>query len=125
MEVLNKMNAEWPAEKRLNIGIGLNTGIMTVGNMGSVGTHELHSDGGQRQPRRAAGRHQQAVHRPTIIISESTYAQVKDKVIARELDNIRVKGKNKPTPIFELIDVIEGLDAPPKIDGKGRAGAKS
>ena len=41
-----------------------------------------------------------------VIISESTYAQVKDKVIARELDIIRVKGKNKPTPIFELIDVI-------------------
>ena len=28
-------------------------------------------------------------------------------------------------PIFELIDVIEGLDAPPKVDGKGRAGAKA
>ena len=54
-----------------------------------------------------------------IIISESTYAQVKDKVVARELDNIRVKGKNKPTPIFELIDVIEGLDAPPKPTARG------
>ena len=50
----------------------------------------------------------------TIIISEYTYAQVKDKVIARELDNIRVKGKNKPVLIYELIDVIEGWSRPGK-----------
>ena len=28
-----------------DIGIGLNTGIMTVGNMGSIGTDELHAHG--------------------------------------------------------------------------------
>ena len=37
MEVLTQMNKSWPPEKRLDIGIGLNTGIMTVGNMGSIG----------------------------------------------------------------------------------------
>jgi adenylate cyclase len=45
-----------------------------------------------------------------IIISEYTYGLVKDKVIARELDNIRVKGKNRPVVIYELIDVLVGLD---------------
>jgi hypothetical protein len=52
---------------------------------------------------------------------------VKEKVIARELDNIRVKGKNKPVLIYELIDVIEGLEPPQKTDrqGKVQAGAKA
>jgi adenylate cyclase len=40
-----------------------------------------------------------------IIISEHTYGQVKDNVVVRELDNIRVKGKNKPVLIYELIDI--------------------
>jgi adenylate cyclase len=35
---------------------------------------------------------------------------VKDKFIFRELDNIRVKGKNRPVVIYELIDSVDGLD---------------
>ena len=42
-----------------------------------------------------------------IIISEYTYGLLKEKVIVRELDNIRVKGKNRPVLIYELIDVVE------------------
>jgi adenylate cyclase len=59
------------------------------------------------------------------IISEFTYAQVRDRVIARELDNIRVKGKNKPVLIYELVDVIDGLEPSVEPGAKGRAGAKA
>jgi adenylate cyclase len=123
MEVLRKMNADWPIEKRLEIGIGLNTGIMLVGNMGSIGrmNYTLMGDN-VNLGARLEGTNK--MYSTNIIISESTYAQVKDKVIARELDIIRVKGKNKPTPIFELIDVVGGFDPPPKVDSKGRAVAK-
>jgi adenylate cyclase len=120
IEVLNKMNAGWPVERRLSIGIGLNTGIMTVANMGSTGrmNYTLMGDNvnlGARLEGTNKG------YYTTIIISEYTYAQVRDRVVARELDNIRVKGKNKPVQIYELLDVIEGLEPPAKVDGKGRA----
>ncbi len=113
IEVLNKMNAGWPPEKRLSIGIGLNTGIMTVGNMGSIGrmNYTLMGDN-VNLGARLEGTNKQ--YSTTIIISESTYAQVKDKVVARELDNIRVKGKNKPVLIYELLDVPGGLEPPAK-----------
>jgi adenylate cyclase len=42
-----------------------------------------------------------------IIISETTYAQVKGQFVCRELDLIRVKGKNKPVAIFELMSTME------------------
>ncbi|HET6450660.1 MAG TPA: adenylate/guanylate cyclase domain-containing protein [Spirochaetia bacterium] len=113
MEVLGQMNKGWPPEKRLDIGIGLNTGIMTVGNMGSVGrmNYTLMGDNVNLGARLEGTNKQYMSH---IIISESTYAQVKDKVVARELDNIRVKGKNKPVLIYELVDVVDGLEPPAK-----------
>ncbi len=40
-----------------------------------------------------------------MIISEFTYEHVKDQVIVRELDLIKVKGKHLPVKIYELIDL--------------------
>jgi hypothetical protein len=61
-----------------------------------------------------------AGHLSRIIISENTYEQVKDKVIARELDVVRVKGKLAPAVIYELIDVEGGYEPPkpPALKGK-------
>ena len=50
-----------------------------------------------------------------------TWAEFKDQVVARELDNIRVKGKNRPVVIYELLDVVDGLEAPKdEVHGKTR-----
>ena len=53
-----------------------------------------------------------------IIISEFTYQEVKDHVVAREIDWVRVKGKALPVKIYELIsekepqsDVVSMLDS--------------
>ncbi len=115
MKALNKLNSEWPPEKRINIGIGLNTGIMTVGNMGSLGrmNYTLMGDN-VNLGARLEGTNKQYL--TNIIISEFTFGMVKDRIIARELDNIRVKGKNKPVLIYELIDCIDGFDPPAKED---------
>ena len=121
MQVLKELNQGWPPEKRINIGIGLNSGIMTVGNMGSLGRMNYTLTGDSvNLGARLEGTNKQ--YFTNIIISEYTYGLVKDRVIARELDNIRVKGKNKPVLIYELIDVIEGLDPPRRAptDGKGK-----
>jgi adenylate cyclase len=44
-----------------------------------------------------------------IIISENVYNKISDKVIAREIDLILVKGKTIPVRIYELIDLKDGL----------------
>lgn len=121
MEKLNQLNEEWPEERRINIGIGVNSGIMTVGNMGSLGrmNYTLMGDNVNLGARLEGTNKQYATN---IIISEYTHALVKDKVVVRELDNIRVKGKNKPVLIYELIDCPEGYDPPVQIDAKGKKG---
>ncbi|ULQ59903.1 adenylate/guanylate cyclase domain-containing protein [Brucepastera parasyntrophica] len=98
---LAELNAAWPPEKQLAIGIGLNTGIMTVGNMGSEGrmNYTLMGDN-VNLGARLEGTNK--VYGTMIIVSEYTYAMVKDQFVFRELDTIRVKGKNKPVVIYEL-----------------------
>ncbi|GAB4370719.1 MAG: hypothetical protein Kow009_07140 [Spirochaetales bacterium] len=107
MEVLEELNSKWPPERRIDIGIGINSGIMTVGNMGSPGrmNYTLMGDNVNLGARLEGTNKQYHTH---IIISEYTYALVKDRVVARELDNIRVKGKLRPVLIYELIDIPEG-----------------
>lgn len=109
MQRLDELNQGWPPEKRINIGIGLNSGIMTVGNMGSLGrmNYTLMGDNVNLGARLEGTNKQYGTN---IIVSEYTYGLVKDRIVARELDNIRVKGKNKPVQIYELIDIPEGLD---------------
>ncbi len=111
MEKLRELNAAWPEHKRINIGIGLNSGIMTVGNMGSKirMNYTLTGDNVNIGSRLEATNKEYGTN---IILSESTYALVKDKFLVRELDNIRVKGKNKPVVIYELVDCLESLDPP-------------
>jgi adenylate cyclase len=125
MERLAELNEKWPPERRIDIGIGINTGIMTVGNMGSPMRMNYTLIGDNvNLASRLEGTNK--TYGTNIILSEYTYGLVKDKVLVRELDNIRVKGKNKSVLIYELIDVLEGLEPPALEDAyaKKEAGKK-
>ncbi len=101
---LKKLNKEFPEEYQIDIGIGINSGRMTVGNMGSMQRMDYTLIGDNvNLGARLEGTNKQYMTR--IIISENTYGLVKEHVVARELDNIRVKGKNKPVLIYELLDI--------------------
>jgi adenylate cyclase len=117
MEVLRQLNESWPPERKLNIGIGINSGIMLVGNMGSLQRMDYTLTGDNvNLGARLEGTNKS--YFTNIIMSEYTYGLVRDKVIARELDNIRVKGKNQPVLIYELIDAIDGLEPPVRLDDR-------
>jgi len=110
---LRKLNEKWKIEKKptLDIGIGLNTGDMVVGNMGSASRMDYTLMGDMvNLGARLEGTNK--VYGTNIIISEFTYEHVRDVVIARELDLIRVKGKEKPVKIYELMDVTEKAENP-------------
>lgn len=111
MDVLKQMNAEWPENRKINIGIGLNSGVMTVGNMGSQGrmNYTLMGDN-VNLGARLEGTNKEYL--TNIIVSENTYSYLGDQAIVRELDNIRVKGKNRSVLIYELIDFVDGIQPP-------------
>ena len=108
MSVLHRMNKNWESLGKLplNIGIGLNSGDMVVGNMGSVSrmNYTLMGDNVNLGSRLEGTNKEYGTN---IIISEYTYELVKDKVIVRELDLVKVKGKHLPVKIYELCGLVE------------------
>jgi len=89
----------------IDIGIGINTGIMSVGNFGS---HErfdytVMGDNVNLASRLEGANKDYGTH---VIISEFTKAQLGDQFFCRYIDQVRVKGKNKAVMIYEPL--VEG-----------------
>jgi adenylate cyclase len=102
-ERLKDLRAKWAAEKKptITIRIGLNTGIAVVGNMGSAERFDYTAMGDTvNLASRLEGANKQ--YGTAIMIGENTYAALAGTFATRELDSIRVKGKNKAIKVYEL-----------------------
>lgn len=86
----------------LHVRIGLNTGDMLVGNMGSAQRMDYTMMGDAvNLAARLEGANK--FYGTYTMISESTYVQVADEVEVRELDLIRVVGRREPVRVYELL----------------------
>jgi adenylate cyclase len=102
---LDKLRGELVAKgfPAVDIGIGLNTGPMSVGNMGSGErfTYTVMGDNVNLASRIEGLTKEYGIK---LMISEYTRRQLTDNsILVRDLDDIRVQGKHEPVKVFEAM----------------------
>lgn len=107
IEALKLFNDEMTSKGKINfkIGMGVSSGDVIAGNIGSEQKMDYTVIG---DPVNLASRLEglTKVYKVPVIISEFTYEKISDIYFARELDLIRVKGKIKPTAIYQPFDKL-------------------
>ena len=101
---LTELRKQWKQDgnHELFVRIGLNTGPMVVGNMGSKSRMDYTMMGDSvNLAARLEGVNKE--YKTYTMISEFTFEQTKDFIEVRELDIIRVVGKSEPVTIYELL----------------------
>lgn len=90
-------------EYKLSMRIGINTGYVMAGNMGSDERFDFTVIGDHVNiASRLEGLNK--TYGTEIIISESTQKRINHRLATRELDMVRVKGKKEVIKVYELID---------------------
>jgi adenylate cyclase len=104
IDELLRLNERWTAEGRpsLDIGIGINTGPMIAGNIGSeaIMSYTVIGDAVNLGSRLESLNKSYGTR---IIISDATRAALPDRYVFRPLGEVVVKGKTQAVAIFEVV----------------------
>jgi adenylate cyclase len=98
---LDGLNRQWLArgQPRLEAGVGINTGAVTAGNIGSAQRMDYTVIGDAVN---LASRLCALAQGGQILVSDSTFSQLSQVLAARRLEPLRVKGRETPVDVYEI-----------------------
>lgn len=110
LDVVRKLKKEFTENglPEISIGIGINTGQMNVGDMGSIyrRAYTVLGDSVNLASRLEGLTRYYDVD---LVVGEETYEQIKDTYECRELDLVKVKGKTRPVHVYHPIALKDKL----------------
>jgi adenylate cyclase len=110
LDRLETLRERWRARglPELDVGIGINTGPMSVGFVGSQDRFYNYTVLGDAVNLASRLEGANRAYGTRVILGAATYDEVRDDVVARELDLVRVKGKREPVHVYELLALAPG-----------------
>jgi adenylate cyclase len=122
IEGLEKLNEKWQSEGRptLHIGVGINTGEMLFGNIGSEQRMDFTVIGDSVNLGARLESSTKELH-ASIVISEATYQEIRGVAEVRPLGEIHVKGKEQGIIVYELLGMAGRAGSSPAGKLKGVA----
>jgi adenylate cyclase len=111
LAALEEMNADGAmlSQNKIRAGIGINHGECILGNIGFQNKMDYTIIGDTVNLASRIESLTKLYHRP-LIVSEYVYEMTKDKFLYRKIDNVRVKGKEKPVGIYAVYSGFRGED---------------
>ncbi|HUM12846.1 MAG TPA: adenylate/guanylate cyclase domain-containing protein [Myxococcaceae bacterium] len=104
LEELEQLRKRWKAEglPEIEIGVGINSGPMVVGNMGSDLRFDYTVMGDAvNMASRLEGANK--LFQTSIMVSEETWRRVATQATGRRLGSLRLRGRSEPVRVWELI----------------------
>lgn len=105
LQKVRELNEKWQAENKpvINIGVGINTGEVFVGNIGSENRMEYTVIGDTVNLASRLESYNK-IYKTQILISPSTYEEAKNNLNVNRISDVEIRGKAEKIDIYEVLD---------------------